>query len=353
MNVFSRVLSITSLMLFLLMVSSNSIAAGTPVWKKVVPGADGVISTITQDHLEYSGHFEGYTHFGVDIAAPELSKIYPMLPGYVIEISDNDIQGHGIMLDHGSNLYTIMLHMIEPPAANGTKLKEGDYVNAVTSIGKIGNTGIANGYHTHFEIRHFYDPNLAGGWYHEKSKNSAGTKLNMYACKDVSKTSWALNDWEDPETYSTLNVALLSSAMQILFSDSSLEECEALTIAGDSVTCFDSVASRQRQYYVDDNGVCPVLKTFTGDAPPDPAIGIYIYSQSAVDFINAGFARTDTIDLIEEYQSCGGDVVAQQSAISVSFEALSGAQWTATGNVSNNAANPPSVSVSAITLAPD
>ncbi len=169
-------------------------------WKKVVPNA----KNIGQGHGVYDQFVSGHTHFGVDIMAECGSLIYPLFPGKVKKIANNSNGlGYAIMIEHINGLYTIALHMESAPAIGDKLLAVGDDIlDDTVSIGKVGETGFADGCHTHFEIRYFYhESEGGGGWYHRNSHRCSDGALNIYACGDVTTQQWAMDDWENPETF--------------------------------------------------------------------------------------------------------------------------------------------------------
>lgn len=169
--------------------------------KVVIPKSTGV----TQGHLKFPSPFiSGHTHFGIDIDAACGDEIFPLLAGEVIRVSRNtNGLGFAAMMKHpkrgrnGGDLYTIYLHMQSTPK------RTSGWVSATESIGNVGATGATGGAcHTHFEIRNFFKPEVAGGgWYHEQARSCSTGSLNIYACGDQRNASWALSSWENPETY--------------------------------------------------------------------------------------------------------------------------------------------------------
>ncbi len=195
---------------FLLLIYRPCFADIDDVLKQIVPKMTGLGYT----HLQYNpSKVPGHTHLGVDIMAPCGSLIYPFADGIVTKIFNNtNGLGYAIMIRHpglgslGKDLYTIYLHMQSEPNINGKILSTGDNVFIDKPIGEIGESGFASGCHTHYEIRNFYHENApGGGWYHKDSKNCDGTQ-NIYACGDLSDVDWAINDWENPQTFKVSGV---------------------------------------------------------------------------------------------------------------------------------------------------
>lgn len=105
-------------------------------------------------------------HMGVDYnGILEGEPVYPTAAGRVIKTvfkyTDFDkglINERGIlvdtanyvMIDHGSGITSFYLHLQHE---NNPQIREGDWVNTNTVIGKVGNTGNSTGAHLHFEVR--------------------------------------------------------------------------------------------------------------------------------------------------------------------------------------------------------
>ena len=52
-----------------------------------------------------------------------------------------------MILDHGRSYSTVYAHL------SSSSVREGQVVGAGSVIGRVGRTGIATGYHLHFEVR--------------------------------------------------------------------------------------------------------------------------------------------------------------------------------------------------------
>lgn len=85
-------------------------------------------------------------HKGIDIGAPEGSKIVAAAPGKVIISRYSSSAGYYISIDHGGGLCTVYMHCDELLA------KVGDVVAAGEVIAKVGSTGISTGPHLHFGV---------------------------------------------------------------------------------------------------------------------------------------------------------------------------------------------------------
>lgn len=85
-------------------------------------------------------------HTGMDIAAPKDTPIFAALPGVVEQAGQSEDYGNFILLDHGGGVETFYGHCDQLLVGQGTSVKMGD------TIAKVGMTGLATGYHLHFEI---------------------------------------------------------------------------------------------------------------------------------------------------------------------------------------------------------
>lgn len=138
------------------------------------------------------------THFGVDVRRNTCgAAIYAPGSGVVVDVIRpghwrHASLGNVVMIKHqgagrgGSDIFSLVLHLQDSPPVS-----VGDEVTADTVIGRMGATGTsANGIcHTHFELRYFQE--LLFPRYND-----------IYATGDVSGTSIARDNWEDPNTYS-------------------------------------------------------------------------------------------------------------------------------------------------------
>ena len=85
-------------------------------------------------------------HKGLDIAAPQNTKIYAAYNGLVIKSEYNGINGNYIVIKHSDNLKTTYNHCNKLLAKEGEEVKTGDV------IALVGETGYATGNHLHFEV---------------------------------------------------------------------------------------------------------------------------------------------------------------------------------------------------------
>lgn len=85
-------------------------------------------------------------HRGVDLSAVIGDNVLAAFNGTVELISEDDISGKYIVLNHGNGIKTMYLHM------NDINVKQGDIVNQYNMIGKAGGTGRVTGPHLHFGL---------------------------------------------------------------------------------------------------------------------------------------------------------------------------------------------------------
>jgi len=89
----------------------------------------------------------GAIHNGLDIALPAGTDVKAMSCGEVILADDFFYNGRFVLIDHGSGLSSIYLHLQDIYVCKGQKVKTGDI------IGTIGSSGRSTGPHLHWEIR--------------------------------------------------------------------------------------------------------------------------------------------------------------------------------------------------------
>ena len=85
-------------------------------------------------------------HTGIDIAAPENTKIYAVYDGVVVKSEYREINGNYIVIKHSDTLKTTYNH------CNKLLVKEGETVRKGEVIALVGQTGYATGNHLHFEV---------------------------------------------------------------------------------------------------------------------------------------------------------------------------------------------------------
>jgi lysostaphin len=102
-----------------------------------------------------------YFHSGVDYAASLGSPVKATAPGVVVLARTGfKLHGNVVMIDHGQGVISIYIHMQK------VLVEQGQHVQAGQIIGKVGQTGRANGPHLHFSL---YVNDVATNpvaWYH-------------------------------------------------------------------------------------------------------------------------------------------------------------------------------------------
>lgn len=86
-------------------------------------------------------------HYGIDIPAPQGTKIYACYDGEVAWAKWNNSAGNWVGIDHGDGLYTVYMHMSKILVKPGQKISKGDVV------GLVGSTGRSTGPHLHLAVR--------------------------------------------------------------------------------------------------------------------------------------------------------------------------------------------------------
>lgn len=86
-------------------------------------------------------------HQGIDIGAPTGTKVIAAASGEVVIAQYSYSAGNYIMIDHGSGVFSIYMHLSKMSVPVGTEVVQGQ------KIGEVGQTGYATGPHLHFGIR--------------------------------------------------------------------------------------------------------------------------------------------------------------------------------------------------------
>jgi murein DD-endopeptidase MepM/ murein hydrolase activator NlpD len=95
------------------------------------------------------GQRNGRPHEGIDIAAPEGTKVLAAAAGVVI-YAGSGVRGYGnlVILRHAHGFVSVYAHNRRNLATQGQKLPQG------AVIAEVGHTGRATADHLHFELRH-------------------------------------------------------------------------------------------------------------------------------------------------------------------------------------------------------
>ncbi|MDD4780467.1 MAG: M23 family metallopeptidase [Tissierellia bacterium] len=118
--------------------------------KMNVPLEGEVIKEFTLDNLLYFDAIgEWKVHNGVDIKSTETLLIESAFAGTVEKVSQSELTGIEIIIDHGNNIKTLYNNL------SSSKVSVGDTVTKGQVIGNIGNVSSiesADGPHLHFEV---------------------------------------------------------------------------------------------------------------------------------------------------------------------------------------------------------
>lgn len=94
-------------------------------------------------------------HTGIDFAQAKGTPVYATGNGIVTRKGYNSGYGNYIEVEHAGGFLSFYAHLSK------TLVNKGDSVSIARQIACIGNTGIATGYHLHYEVRkgkHFLNP---------------------------------------------------------------------------------------------------------------------------------------------------------------------------------------------------
>jgi murein DD-endopeptidase MepM/ murein hydrolase activator NlpD len=86
-------------------------------------------------------------HSGVDISAPPGRPVVAAASGVVVRTEQYGGLGRAVFVSHGFGLTTVYGHLSRILVSPGQRLERG------TTVGLVGNTGRATGYHLHYEVQ--------------------------------------------------------------------------------------------------------------------------------------------------------------------------------------------------------
>jgi len=86
-------------------------------------------------------------HAGIDIATPSGTPVYAYADGTVSQAGYDNYYGKYVMINHGSGLVTVYMHL------SSISMSVGDKVRVGQKVGGVGSTGYSTGSHLHFEVR--------------------------------------------------------------------------------------------------------------------------------------------------------------------------------------------------------
>lgn len=107
------------------------------------------ITSITDEFGKKRIYLNGQTrHGGVDLKAAHRTPIKAVNSGVVLLVAKNfSLEGNMVILDHGSGILSLYLHLSKINVKQGAKVSKGEV------IGLSGSTGSATGPHLHFIIK--------------------------------------------------------------------------------------------------------------------------------------------------------------------------------------------------------
>ncbi len=117
--------------------SIRGIPLGYPVYGKIT-------SHIGWRKNPFGGGYE--FHSGIDIAAPQGSRVRATADGVVVFAGWYGDYGKTVIIRHPSGYLTLYGHLSQIDVKEGQKVKAGDVV------GKVGSTGRSTGPHLHYEV---------------------------------------------------------------------------------------------------------------------------------------------------------------------------------------------------------
>ena len=95
---------------------------------------------------------------GIDIDAAEGSSVHVVFPGHVLYTGWFRGYGNLIIVDHGSEYYTLYAHVADMKVAEGDDVRQGQV------IGTVGDTGSLQGPRLYFEVRYQGKPQDPAQW---------------------------------------------------------------------------------------------------------------------------------------------------------------------------------------------
>lgn len=109
-----------------------------------VPGHTRISSDYGPRNCPFHGREK---HTGIDLPAPRGTRVVAAAAGKVIDARYMGSYGNGVLINHGSGIYTLYGHNSK------LEVKKGQRVSAGQTIARVGSTGNSTGNHCHFEVR--------------------------------------------------------------------------------------------------------------------------------------------------------------------------------------------------------
>lgn len=115
------------------------------------PVAGDIAVMYSQNELIYNETMSDWrTHNGIDISAPIGTKVMAAADGKVIEVTEDDLMGTTVIIDHGSGLKSVYSNLAKTPV-----VEKGDKVASGAVIAAVGDTALGEANvvtHLHFTI---------------------------------------------------------------------------------------------------------------------------------------------------------------------------------------------------------
>ncbi len=123
--------------------NSNRILSGGLIW----PCPSSKRITSGYGHRKSPTKGASSNHQGIDIGASVGATVIAAAAGEVVISTYSYSAGNYIMINHGSGIFTIYMHLSKRNAEVGQEVSQGQ------KIGEVGSTGYSTGSHLHFGIR--------------------------------------------------------------------------------------------------------------------------------------------------------------------------------------------------------
>ena len=111
---------------------------------------------ISSDKATVTSNFgaprRGYSHQGIDLAAPSGTTVRSTADGRVAFAGKSGDFGRLVVIDHGGGWETRYAHLKKIAVGHGNRVRRGD------AIGSVGHSGNARGDHLHYEVRYNGQP---------------------------------------------------------------------------------------------------------------------------------------------------------------------------------------------------
>ena len=133
-------------------------------------------------------------HTGIDFAGKKGTSIHPAASGVVEKVSYSPGYGLYIIVDHGNGLSTLYGHL------KSTTVKLNQTVNIDDKLAEMGRSGLATGYHLHFEVR-YNDKPINPAKLFSKRHITKSNLLKYFTDARNNNTGESGNVWVSNRTY--------------------------------------------------------------------------------------------------------------------------------------------------------